>query len=111
MILVGGYRFDELQQRVPRSFRGTVLENTGFQSGMLSTVQRALDIVDGYFFILPVDMPYVSKKHLSEVYLKREADRVVRPAYHGIPGHPVLCPPLWREKLLQGEGKITVISY
>ena len=103
--LVGGYRFDELKKRVPPVFRGRVIENADFRKGMLSTVQKALAVSDGYFFILPVDMPLISGDHLRSVYQRRSEDKVVRPAYGGVPGHPVLCPPQWRERLLFGQGR------
>lgn len=104
-VLVGGYRFEELLERIPPGFGGSVLENPGFREGMLSTVQRALSAVDGFFFILPIDMPMITADHLRAVYEERDMDRVVRPSFGGLPGHPVLCPPGWRDKLLSGRGR------
>jgi CTP:molybdopterin cytidylyltransferase MocA len=68
-------------------------------------VQRALAAVEGYFFILPVDMPLLTGEHLREVYERRDPEKVVSPGFGGMPGHPVLCPPVWKEKLLSGRGK------
>ncbi len=103
--LVGGYRFEELQKRIPSDFKGRVLENRSYQKGMLTTVQKALEGGYGYFFLMPIDMPLLKRSHLMAVYEKRELHRVVRPSYGGIPGHPVLCPPAWRDKLLRGKGR------
>ena len=104
-ILVGGYRFNELQRRITTGFDGVIVENKDFSAGMLGTVQRALEEIHGYFFILPIDMPRITGGHLRSLFAIRDEQRVVRPTFNDIPGHPVLCPPEWREKLLNGHGK------
>ena len=105
VVLVGGYKYEELLKKTPSAFNGHLIENKKYAEGMLSTVQAALEALHGYFFIMPIDMPLLSEEHFRILYEKRDPGKVVRPAYQGIPGHPVLCPPIWRDKLLNGRGR------
>ncbi len=114
VVLVGGYRFEELKRLVHEC---ELLANAGragqlvlahapdWQEGMDASCRRGMSLVSGSgFFILPGDMPLVRPEdfhRLHEVFTASEAG-CVRPVYGGVPGHPVLLSSRLKNTLLHG---------
>ncbi len=104
VILVGGYRFEELKHSFEPHERLVVIENPGYAGGMLSSIQRGLLLVEKDFFITPVDMPALTGEHYRILYSLFDAEHVLRPVFRGQPGHPILCPYGCRKDILELKG-------
>lgn len=97
VIVVGGFRIDEII-RVMGGYRDVqVVENPGFHSGMFSSVQVGVrHVTAGWFFILPGDYPLVQSdtfaKLLETAALGKDSmvPRVFIPVFNGKKGHPIL---------------------
>lgn len=90
VIVVGGYRFDELQVHLSARKNIVVVENTDFPKGMMTSVKAGLPYVStDRFFISLGDLPLISPdiyREMSGAYF----DEVLFPIYCGRRGHPVL---------------------
>ena len=104
VILVGGYRFEELKNTFSFHERLVVLENPDFAKGMLSSIQKGLVQVENDFFITPVDMPGVNELHYRTLFRLFDRKHVIRPVYREQPGHPILCPLGSKKTILDLKG-------
>lgn len=105
VIVVGGYRFDELKEMLLPYEDVILLENSSYESGMLSSIQRGLTAVRQNFFITPVDMPAITEDHYRELYAYSNRNMIVRPVYRDFPGHPIYCPFGIKERILHLQGE------
>ncbi|MDC7239542.1 MAG: NTP transferase domain-containing protein [Spirochaetales bacterium] len=107
-VLVAGRQAHEILELTVGLDRLSVVENPDAEKGMLSSIQRALTIVEGDFFIVPMDMPLIRADHYNRLYkdfLDRGDRRILRPRFEGVFGHPVLFPARYIEKILNMEGR------
>lgn len=98
VILVAGFRADDLAALFTEEPRVEVVRNPGWQSGMLGSIQRGLSALESdRFFVTPADMPLI----IPSFYTALEAawsswaapgPRPLFAAHLGEPGHPVLIP-------------------
>lgn len=90
VILVAGYRADELITYY-RDLQGvTVLNNLYYARGMLGSIQTGLRVLtQDYFFISHGDMPYLEVDLYRTLWSFRHYD-VIFPGNPAQPGHPVL---------------------
>ena len=59
VIVVGGYRFTDLEALLARFSGIHILYNPDFKRGMLSSIQKGLEAVYNDFFVFPMDMPLI----------------------------------------------------
>ena len=91
-----GYRGDEVKSSI-KSQGVTIVENPDYASGMFSSVQagaRALKPGHDAFFIMPVDIPFVSTdtiRKLMSAYFTHPG-KIMYPVFGGRRGHPLLLP-------------------
>ena len=96
ILVVVGHRGRELRP-VLRKAGVRIIENAGFQEGMLSSVSagvRGLGSATAAFFVLPVDVPLVRNwtvRRLLAVHEERPGS-IVHPCFCGRRGHPPLIP-------------------
>ena len=107
IIVVGGYRFNDLKTMLKGREDILLLENREFEKGMLSSIQKGLEAVSRHFFILPADMPGIGEVHFRTLFASFTGECIVRPVYGGNPGHPVLFPLSCKRKILElGRGRL-----
>lgn len=99
VILVAGYRGDELVQRYQNKSGVEVIVNTHYEQGMFSSIQQGVGLIQTeYFFICHGDMPCVSPDIYQQVWLHR-GRHTVFPGTTAQPGHPVLLPSILIEQI------------
>jgi molybdenum cofactor cytidylyltransferase len=90
VILVTGYRGEELAARFAGEPRVLVVENPDWALGMFSSIQRgAARVETERFFVNLADMPFVGSEVYRALLDAPEADFVF-PVHGGMRGHPVL---------------------
>ncbi len=90
VILVTGYRGEELATLFAAEPRILVVENRDWQLGMFSSIQRgAARVETARFFVSLADMPFVDSSVYRALLEAPEADSVF-PVHGGMRGHPVL---------------------
>lgn len=94
VILVTGFRSDELEKLFFENKRITTVQNNDFERGMFSSIQTGTPLVETeWFFITMGDMPGINSEIYRKLlyYLEKEPDiEIIRPLYNGKRGHPVL---------------------
>ncbi len=89
VIVVGGYKFEELTTIITKIPKIKIIKNKHFELGMFSSVREGIKHVTAdYFFILPGDQPAV--KTATFQTLLNQADDITIPRFKGKKGHPVL---------------------
>ncbi len=98
VIIVLGHDAGAIQAVLPHEDRFTVVTNTEYERGMLTSIARgATEVQSDRFFVAPADMPFL-RPELFRTIAAAVDDAVpcaVRPAawfpnYHDQSGHPVL---------------------
>ncbi|MGE5380259.1 MAG: nucleotidyltransferase family protein [Methylocystaceae bacterium] len=89
IIIVGGYRINELNSVLPSSDCWEIIFNSSYSDGMFSSVIKGISRVRGdRFFLCPGDYPLVQMQTYAELLTVEEP--IVVPTYQGRAGHPVL---------------------
>lgn len=103
IIVVGGYRIQELEPIVGRYKNVRLVYNQDYRQGMFSSIKKGIGCVTGdRFFITPGDYPLI-KPEVYKSMLDVDGE-VVIPAYGGRKGHPVLISGCFKGEILQ-DGK------
>ena len=90
VILVAGFRGEELARLFSRQDRVEVVFNPGYKKGMFSSIKRGASLVrSGRFFLALGDMPLVDPA-VFRALLPYADIEVVIPKYKGKKGHPLL---------------------
>ncbi|WP_232596354.1 NTP transferase domain-containing protein [Photobacterium phosphoreum] len=90
VIVVAGYRADELVQRYQHQPHIMVVVNPDYQQGMLSSIQKGIEAVtSSRFFITHADMPCIDPQ-VFRMLLQVDHTRVIFPGNKHQTGHPVL---------------------
>lgn len=85
IVVVTGRYHDEL---APMLDGVEVIYNKDYEKGMFSSVKAGVNAIEGNFFIIPGDCPFVSKPTFKS--LLKEGDFSIRvPAYLSVTGHPI----------------------
>ena len=93
VILVTGFRGEELRQRYAGHPAIQICHNVDFREGMFSSVRcGAAALAGGRFFVVPGDMPAIDPTIYARLW-KHSARTCLQPFYDGGNGHPVLLPP------------------
>ncbi|URQ61676.1 NTP transferase domain-containing protein [Pantoea alhagi] len=104
VILVTGYQGARLRQRYTGRARITVCHNENYIQGMFSSIRcGARRLVPGDFFVVPGDMPLLTRDIYAALWQHRYHDCCLVPEYGGGRGHPVLLPADMREVILQAH--------
>ncbi|MEO3990546.1 molybdenum cofactor cytidylyltransferase [Pseudocitrobacter cyperus] len=90
IILVTGYRANELHSRYANHKDIVIVHNPDYAQGLFSSIKVAAPVVESeYCFITHGDMPCLNKKIFNDIWnLKRNG--ALLPHFKGIPGHPIL---------------------
>ena len=90
VVLVVGYRGEDLAKVFKSEARVIVVKNQEWESGMFSSIQTGVNRIDtDRFFIVPGDMPYLTAEVYRALCDAPRAD-VIAPIFNGRRGHPVL---------------------
>jgi len=103
VILVTGYRGDELAARFAAEPRVAVVHNPDWELGMFSSIRcGAARVETDRFFIMLADMPFVGPEVYRALLEAGSADYVF-PVHGGMRGHPVLAGERVREAVLAAD--------
>lgn len=90
VILVTGYRGEELFERYKNHHRIKIVHNPDYKKGLFSSLQAGVKhVTSDYLFISHGDMPLIPK----DVFINLQANKgndIIFPCYQGKAGHPVL---------------------
>lgn len=90
IILVTGFRAQELQARYQHRENVTLVHNPDYENGLVSSViTGARAVSTDYCFITPGDLPCLEGEIYRQLWALRTGGAIL-PDYHGTPGHPVL---------------------
>jgi molybdenum cofactor cytidylyltransferase len=104
VILVTGYQGARLRQRYADRAGITLCHNENYMQGMFSSVRcGARRLEPGDFFVVPGDMPLLTRDIYAALWRHRDYDCCLVPQYDGGRGHPVLLPADMREAILQAK--------
>lgn len=95
VIVVTGYRSDELVKLVQKPKSVITTTNNNFGNGMFSSIQAGVDLIDSeWFFITMGDMPDINENIYKSLIEAKDKNLnnfdIIRPIYKGKRGHPVL---------------------
>ncbi len=95
VVVVAGYRADELIKKVQNPPQIVSCINKNFDNGMFSSIQAGVKLIKtDWFFITMGDMPDIGKDIYRSLIKARENNSgkfdIIRPIYQGKRGHPVL---------------------
>lgn len=90
IILVTGFRADELEARYRHHENVTLVHNPDYETGLVgSVITGARAVTTDYCFITTGDLPCLHGDIYRDLWALR-AEGAILPHYHGTPGHPVL---------------------
>lgn len=90
VIIIGGYRFDELCDHLSERKNIVIVENPDYAKGMMTSIKAALPYVKtDLFFITLGDLPLISPQIYKDMSVS-SFDEVLFPVHRGRRGHPVL---------------------
>jgi len=108
VILVAGYRCQELKKLFAAEKRVMVAVNDDYEQGMFSSVKLGTGAVSSEWFFLGLgDMPLV-KADIYRLLLKYKGTDAVIPRYRGKKGHPLLLSPRVREAIINYKKESTL---
>jgi molybdenum cofactor cytidylyltransferase len=103
VVLVTGYRADELALLFRDVPRVRLVENPDWPLGMFSSIRRGSGHVrTGRFFIMLGDMPWAGPEVYRALLQCAQAD-FVYPVFDGKRGHPVLCNTRVKDEVLRAD--------
>lgn len=90
IILVTGYRGNELHERYANQSNITIIHNPDYAQGLLTSVKAAVPAVQTeHCFLTHGDMPTLTIDIFRKIWSLRN-DGAILPLHDGIPGHPIL---------------------
>jgi molybdenum cofactor cytidylyltransferase len=90
VILIAGYRSDELIEKMSAYSNVSIVLNKDYQQGMLSSIKLGIEHVSSdYFFIAHADMPCINSELYHQLWQARGAGSIF-PGDEQHSGHPVL---------------------
>lgn len=101
VILVTGFRGQELMALYQHHPRIHLVYNEHYQQGMFSSIRCAVSQINSdYFFITHGDMPCIPPAVFYHLWQQRGTCALL-PCYQGQQGHPVLLPSTLKELILK----------
>ncbi|EFB2830722.1 MULTISPECIES: molybdenum cofactor cytidylyltransferase [Escherichia] len=90
IILVTGFRANELHHRYENTDNITLIYNPDYEQGLLTSVKAAApEVQTEHCFITHGDMPSINANIFNKIWQLRN-DGAILPLHNGIPGHPIL---------------------
>ncbi|MGF1698757.1 molybdenum cofactor cytidylyltransferase [Photobacterium makurazakiensis] len=103
VILVVGYRSDELVKKYQSCKGVKVVVNPHFKLGMFGSIQQGVQWVESkHFFICHADMPCISSNIFYQTWVNR-GEYTVFPGTLTKPGHPVLLPSTIKQNIIDAD--------
>ncbi len=91
VIVVTGYRNEDLSQLFRANDRVVTVYNAAFTEGMFGSVKTGITMVTTEkWFLIPGDMPFVRPETYRTLFNTAESVDAYIPLYHHRTGHPVL---------------------
>lgn len=101
VILIAGYRCDELIEKMRAYPNVSIIVNNDYQQGMLSSIKLGVEHVrSDYFFIAHADMPCIGSGLYNQLWQARGAGSIF-PGDEQYSGHPVLINSLLKPAILK----------
>lgn len=97
IIIVTG-KYDNDIRNALRSEKVTFIYNENYESGMFSSVKKGVSLVEGDFFIIPGDCPFVSPNTFKAILNANGDIRV--PRYKNDDGHPIYFKFRFKDEIL-----------
>jgi len=92
VILIIGSNGIHLEQLFKNNAFVTLIENTNYSEGLLTSIKCGLTAVKtDHFFVSLADMPFISPNIFIQL-LRAKSNKVIFPSYKNKTGHPVLIP-------------------
>jgi molybdenum cofactor cytidylyltransferase len=116
VVVVLGYQADLIETMV-QDFPVTIVRNTGFAAGQMSSVRLGLESLNGAFdavLICLADQPLLNAQDLSSLisaFKKRTAGSVVVPCVRGQRGNPVIFDWQARNDIVSGANNLGCRNY
>jgi molybdenum cofactor cytidylyltransferase len=99
IIVVGGYKIENLQPICNNNHKVTLIKNEDFESGMFSSVRAGIKFVKAArFFLTPGDYPLIQKNTYCK--MKNTKGDLIIPEFEGQSGHPVLIKSIFIDEIL-----------
>ena len=106
VIVVAGYRGDEMARLLADTGRVVVVQNPEWELGMFSSIRRgAAEVDSGRFFITPADMPWIRSDAYAALEGSEPSDAVFL-KFDGRRGHPVLVSQRVRQAVLEADPSV-----
>ncbi|EDU7996301.1 NTP transferase domain-containing protein [Salmonella enterica subsp. diarizonae] len=103
IILVSGFRAEELHERYSRHPQITLVYNPNYQQGLFTSVcAGASQVRSEYCFISLGDVPCLPAALFQTLWQQR-GDSALLPQYRGVPGHPILITSKQLRRLITAE--------
>lgn len=85
-----------------------IIDNPDYQTGQESSIRAALRCLDGSedFAFVPGDLPLLEVKDYTTTFALLSTHEIVRPAFHGTPGHPIAYRAYLAEEALKGKERM-----
>lgn len=92
VILITGYRADELHSRYANQENVHLVHNPHYTRGLYSSIKAAAgEVSTDFCFITHGDLPCLNHEIFSKIWSLR-GDYALMPCHNGTPGHPILLP-------------------
>ena len=99
VIVVTGHYDQDIKEFIKEDDKVKIVYNKDYEKGMFSSVLTGVNKVNGDFFILPGDIPFIKKETFDAILNGTKPVRY--PVYQGKEGHPLFIQGFLKEKLLQ----------
>ena len=110
VIIVGGYRFEDIRGVVDNYTKVDLIYNENYTEGMISSIRLAFrHLIEEKFFFIPGDYGLIRKKTYGAL-LGEEGDILV-PVYKGEKGHPLMMKSIYAERFLNYDRGITLRDF
>jgi molybdenum cofactor cytidylyltransferase len=116
VVVVLGYQAELLEPMV-QDFPVTIVRNTNYASGQMSSVQLGLESLTGTFdavLICLADQPLLNTQDLTALigaFKKRSSGSIVIPRVHGQRGNPIIFDWQVRNEILAGQKNLGCRNY
>ncbi len=111
VIVCGGYRFQELKDKLVNYDNIIIVENTSYREGMITSIKAALSYVQSdSFFVALSDMPRIDPivfRQMSQTMFSN----ALFPVFNGKRGHPVLISSKLIDPILRAPNSVSMKSF
>jgi molybdenum cofactor cytidylyltransferase len=109
IFIVAGFYNDDIEAAVKKYPKVFVVRNLFYEQGMFSSVQYGVRFLKQDLFLIPGDIPFVSKDTFRALSSAPGTVRI--PVYQGHPGHPVFLSKALVKELAQEDKNSTLKAF